>query len=75
VLRYALGFLRNSAEGKKYYARLERKHGKGKALTVLGHRLARAVSEPDSPCRSYESALGKSASCRRFGSYGDVTSS
>jgi len=27
----------------KYFARLERKHGKGKALTVLAHKLARAV--------------------------------
>ena len=25
------------------YALLERKHGKGKALTVLAHKLARAV--------------------------------
>jgi transposase len=39
----AVGFLRNNPEGKKYYARLERKHGKGKALTVLAHKLARAV--------------------------------
>ena len=39
----AVGFLRKNPEGKKYYARLERKHGKGKALTVLAHKLARAV--------------------------------
>jgi transposase len=39
----AAGFLTNNPEGKKYYARLERKHGKGKALTVLAHKLARAV--------------------------------
>ncbi|MEJ2240130.1 MAG: IS110 family transposase [Gemmatimonadales bacterium] len=39
----AVGFLRNNSDGKKYYARLERKHGKGKALTVLAHKLARAV--------------------------------
>jgi transposase len=39
----AVGFLRNNPDGKKYYARLERKHGKGKALTVLAHKLARAV--------------------------------
>ncbi len=39
----AVGFLRKNDEGKKYYARLERKHGKGKALTVLAHKIARAV--------------------------------
>ena len=39
----AVGFLRKNEEGKKYYARLERKHGKGKALTVLAHKIARAV--------------------------------
>ena len=39
----AVGFLRNNPEGKKYYERLVRKHGKGKALTVLAHKLARAV--------------------------------
>ena len=36
-------FLRNNPQGQKYLARLERKHGKGKALTVLAHQLARAV--------------------------------
>jgi transposase len=36
-------FLRGNPEGKKYFARLERKHGKGKALTVLAHKIARAV--------------------------------
>jgi transposase len=39
----AVGFLRKNPEAKRYYARLERKHGKGKALTVLAHKLARAV--------------------------------
>ena len=39
----AVGFLRKNEAGKKYYARLERKHGKGKALTVLAHKIARAV--------------------------------
>ncbi len=39
----AVGFLRKNPEGKRYYARLERKYGKGKALTVLAHKLARAV--------------------------------
>ena len=29
--------------GQKFLARLEKKHGKGKALTILAHKLARAV--------------------------------
>jgi transposase len=36
-------FLRNNAAGQKSLARLEKKHGKGKALTILAHKLARAV--------------------------------
>jgi transposase len=40
----AVLFLRNNPAGQKYLARLEKKHGKGKALTVLAHKLARAVS-------------------------------
>jgi hypothetical protein len=36
-------FLRNNPEGQQYLARLEKKHGKGKALTILAHRLARTV--------------------------------
>jgi transposase len=36
-------FLRNNPAGQKYLARLETKHGKGKALTILAHKLARAV--------------------------------
>lgn len=36
-------FLRWSAPGRKYFARLEKKHGKGKALSVLAARLGRAV--------------------------------
>ena len=30
-------------QGKKLLARLERKHGKGKALSILAHRIGRAV--------------------------------
>ncbi len=40
----AVLFLRDNPGGQKYLARLEKKHGKGKALTVLPHKLARAVS-------------------------------
>jgi hypothetical protein len=36
-------FLRNNPAGQKYRARLVNKHGKPKALTVLAHKLARAV--------------------------------
>lgn len=39
----AVLFLRSNPEGQRYFARLEKKHGKGKALTVLAHKLARAV--------------------------------
>jgi transposase len=39
----AVLFLRNNPAGQKYLARLERRHGKGKALTALAHKLARAV--------------------------------
>jgi hypothetical protein len=35
--------LRNNPAGQKYLARLEKHHGKGKALTILAHKLARAV--------------------------------
>jgi transposase len=39
----AVLFLRANPAGQKYLARLEKTHGKGKALTVLAHKLARAV--------------------------------
>jgi transposase len=39
----AVTFLRYCPEGKKYYERLIKKHGKGKALTALAHKIARAV--------------------------------
>jgi transposase len=39
----AVLFLRNNPAGQKYLARLERRQGKGKVLTVLAHKLARAV--------------------------------
>jgi len=39
----AVLFLRNNPAGQKYLTRLAQKHGKGKALTILAHRLARAV--------------------------------
>jgi transposase len=39
----AVLFLRNNPPGQTLLVRLEKKHGKGKALTVLAHKLARAV--------------------------------
>jgi transposase len=39
----AVLFLRANPAGQKLLARLEKKHGKGKALTILAHKLARAV--------------------------------
>jgi len=39
----AVLFLRTNPAGQKYLSRLEKKHGKGKALTVLAHKLARTV--------------------------------
>jgi transposase len=36
-------FLRNTPRGQKLLARLEKKHGKGKALSILAHTLGRAV--------------------------------
>jgi len=39
----AVLFLAKCPEGKKLLARLEKKHGKGKALSILAHRIGRAV--------------------------------
>ncbi len=36
-------FLRNQPAGQHDLARLEKTHGPGQALTVLAHKLARAV--------------------------------
>jgi transposase len=40
----AVLFLRDNPAGQKLLTRLEKKHSKGKALTILAHKLARAVS-------------------------------
>jgi transposase len=37
-------FLRDNPAGQKYRTRLEKKHGQGKALTLLAQKLGRAVS-------------------------------
>jgi len=39
----AVLFLRGNPDAQKYLSRLTRKHGKGKALSILAHRLGRAV--------------------------------
>jgi hypothetical protein len=39
----AVLLLRTNAQGQQSLARLEKKHGKGQALTVRAHTLARAV--------------------------------
>jgi transposase len=39
----AVLFLRNNEPGQKSLARLEKTHDQGKALTILAHKLARAV--------------------------------
>jgi transposase len=39
----AVLFLRDNPAGQKFLARVEKKHAKGKALTILAHTLARAV--------------------------------
>ncbi len=36
-------FLRWNAAGRKYFTRIEKKHGKGKALSILAAKLGRAV--------------------------------
>ena len=43
VAEAAILFLRQNQLGKEYFTTLERKPGKAKALTVLAHKLARAV--------------------------------
>ena len=43
VAEAAVLFIRQSQPGKAYFAKLEHQHGKAKALTVLAHKLGRAV--------------------------------
>ena len=39
----AVCFVRHSVEGKHLLARLEKQHGKGKALSILAHKIGRAA--------------------------------
>ncbi|HXH11584.1 MAG TPA: IS110 family transposase [Alphaproteobacteria bacterium] len=50
----AVLFLRNNPAGPKDLVRLENKHGKGKALTVLAHKLARAVDHMLKPTTAFD---------------------
>ena len=46
--------LRNNPAGQKLLARLEKQHHKGKALTILAHKLARAVYDMLKRARVFE---------------------
>ena len=39
----AVLFLRHNPRGQSFLKKLQRKHGKGKALSILAHKLGRAV--------------------------------
>jgi transposase len=39
----AVTFLRHNRDGQKLLARLKKRHGKGKALSILAHKIGRAV--------------------------------
>jgi hypothetical protein len=39
----AVLFLRHTKNGKKLVARIAKQHGKGKALSILAHKIGRAV--------------------------------
>jgi len=56
----AVLFVRHSAEGKKILARLEKRFGKGKALSILAHKLGRAAY--------YMLARGTAFDAKRFAS-------
>jgi len=42
-LKQLFSFLKGNEQGKRYRDRLIKKHGKGKALSILAHRMGRAV--------------------------------
>jgi transposase len=39
----AVTFLRHTRDGKQIVARLDKRHGKGKALSILAHKIGRAI--------------------------------
>ena len=60
-------FLRHAPGGKKVLAEIEKKHGKGNALSMLAHTIGRAVfdmlsrgiSPSRTPCRVAEKSAGE----------------
>ena len=50
-------FLRHNREGQKLLARLQKTHGKGKALSILAHKIGRAVYYMLSTSSSRRSAV------------------
>jgi transposase len=60
-------FLRNNPNGQKLLTRLEKKHGKGKALTILAHTVARAVYDMLKRKTAFDMAIFLHASRSRAG--------
>lgn len=50
----AVLIVRHCAEGKKLLAKLEQRHGKGEALSILAHRLRRAAYFMLAPEREFD---------------------
>ena len=63
----AVLFLRDHPAAQKYLARLEKTHGQGKALTILAHKLARAVYDRLTRHTAFEMAIFLLASRSRAG--------
>jgi transposase len=63
----AVLLLRNNEPGQKYLARLETKHGTGKALSILAHKLGRAVSYMLKRKTAFDRDLFLQSSGRRAG--------
>jgi transposase IS116/IS110/IS902 family protein len=53
----AVLLLRHNAQGQPYRTRLEKKHAKGKALPIVAHTFARAVSSMVTRATVFEMAL------------------
>jgi len=56
-----VSFLSKCADGRTLVERLRRKHGKGKALSILAHKLGRAVYDMMAREKSFD--MQRSASC------------
>ena len=62
----AVLFVRDNPAGQKYLTRLEQKHSQGKALTILAHKLARAVYDMLKRTSAFD--MPKFLECLREGS-------